>query len=151
MSINKFLASDIQITYCPKLKISQMPIIRTAHDAYKIVYHRWDKGKLQFIEQFKVMFLNRGSRLLGIYEVSSGGISGTVADPKVIFIAALKCCATSIILVHNHPSGNLQISKPDERLTKKIRDAGKLLDIEVLDHLIITNEGYSSLAEEGML
>jgi DNA repair protein RadC len=151
MSISNILVSDIEITYRPKLKISKMPFIKTAQDAYGIVYHRWDKGKIQFIEQLKVMFLNRSNRLLGIYEVSSGGISETVADPKVIFIAALKCCATSMILVHNHPSGNLSISKPDERLTKKIKEAGKLLDIEVLDHLIITSEGYVSFAEDGLL
>lgn len=141
--------SDIEISYKPKLKISQMPQVVTAERAYEIIYERWDKGKLQFIEQFKVLLLNRNSRLLGIYEVSSGGICGTVADPKVIFIAALKACATSIILIHNHPSGNLEPSDQDYALTKKIKAAGMLLDISVLDHLIITNDGYKSFFEEG--
>ena len=75
----------------------------------------------------------------------------TVADPKVIFVAALKSCSSSIILAHNHPSGNLKPSEADLQLTRKIKEAGKLLDIQVLDHLIISSEGYLSFADEGIL
>lgn len=89
--------------------------------------------------------------MLGIYEVSSGGITGTVADPKLIFVAALKASACGIIISHNHPSGNLKPSRPDEDLTAKIKQAGKFLDIQVLDHVIVTSEGYYSFADEGVL
>ncbi len=143
--------SEVQISYNPKLKISQLPRVTDALQAYKLLYEKWDKGKLEFVEQFKVLLLNRSNRVLGIYEVSSGGITGTIVDPKLIFIAALKSCATSIILAHNHPSGNLKPSKDDISITRKIENAGKLLDIAVVDHLIITNEGYISFANEGWM
>ena len=97
------------------------------------------------------MLLNRANKVLGIYEVSTGGMTGTVADPKLIFVAALKAGACNIMLVHNHPSGNLKPSKQDEQLTYKIKEGGKLLDIVLLDHLIISNEGYFSMQDEGLI
>ncbi|WP_317168263.1 JAB domain-containing protein [Pontibacter pamirensis] len=103
------------------------------------------------MEQFKVMLLNRANKVLGIYETSTGGVAGTVADPKLIFVAALKACASSIVLCHNHPSGNLKPSAADLQLTKKIKQGGELLDIAVLDHIILTSESYYSLADEGLL
>jgi len=111
----------------------------------------WDKNKIDFIEQFKVLFLNRANKVLGVYEVSSGGVTGTVADPRVIFAAALKANCCSIIISHNHPSGNLKPSRQDEELTEKIKQAGQLLEIKLLDHLIVCNEGYFSFADEGVL
>jgi DNA repair protein RadC len=95
--------------------------------------------------------MNRARRILGIYELSTGGVAGTVADPKLVFTAALKANACNIILSHNHPSGNLKPSKADEELTKKIKEAGIYLDIKVLDHIIVTSEGYYSFADEGVL
>jgi len=89
--------------------------------------------------------------VLGIVEVSTGGIAGTVADPKLIFAAALKGAATEIILSHNHPSGNLAPSQADIDVTRKIKEGGKLLKIAVLDHIIITSERYFSFADEGLL
>jgi DNA repair protein RadC len=98
-----------------------------------------------------VILLNRAHRVLGIYELSTGGVTGTIADPKLVFTAALKANACSLVLSHNHPSGNLRPSKADEELTMKIKEAGKFLDIQVLDHLIVTSEGYFSFADEGLL
>ena len=95
--------------------------------------------------------MNRANRALGIAQVSHGGISGTVADPKVIFQHALKANASSVILLHNHPSGNTQPSEADIHLTKKLVEGGKLLDIAVLDHLIVTIDGYYSFADEGLI
>ena len=106
---------------------------------------------MDFIEQFKLLLLNRGNRVLGLLEVSSGGVAGTVADPKVIFAAALKASASSIILAHNHPSGQLKPSSADIALTNKLKRGGELLDIQVLDHLILSSEGYYSFADEGMM
>jgi DNA repair protein RadC len=95
------------------------------------------------------MLLNRQNKVTGIFTVSLGGIAGTVADPKLIFGCALKAAASGIILAHNHPSGCLQASHADIDLTKKLRDGGKLLDIQILDHIIITGEAYFSFADEG--
>ncbi|MBD0333245.1 MAG: JAB domain-containing protein, partial [Chitinophagaceae bacterium] len=90
-------------------------------------------------------------RVLCLFNVSSGGITGTVADPRLIYTAALKVNAVSLILCHNHPSGSLKPSRADEELTQKIKSAGAFLDIKVLDHLIISSEGYYSFADEGLL
>src|SRR5438128_11419076 len=97
------------------------------------------------------MFLNRANNVLGMYDVSTGGISGTVADTRVIFVAALKANACGIIISHNHPSGNLKPSRQDEELTQKIKLAGQLLDIKLMDHAIVTADGYYSFADEGLL
>jgi DNA repair protein RadC len=120
-------------------------------DAYNLLIENWDTGKIDFVEQFKVLMLNRANKVLGIFEASTGGVSGTVADPKIIFAAALKSNACSIILSHNHPSGNLKPSEADLRLTKKLKEAGTFMEQPVLDHIIITSESYLSMADEGLL
>ncbi len=102
-------------------------------------------------EVFAVVFLNRGNKITHLEIISEGGITGTVADPRIILKKALEHDATAIILCHNHPSGNLKPSKADELLTQKIKQASALLDIHVMDHIIVSNEGYFSFADEGYL
>lgn len=102
-------------------------------------------------EEFWIVLLNRANNVLSQHLISKGGQAGTVADPKIIFQAALENHAASIILSHNHPSGNLKPSQADINLTRKLRDAGQLLDIPVLDHVIFTNTSYFSFADEGIL
>lgn len=133
------------------VKASERPKLTSSHQVYECLVSSWDKGNLEYIEEFKAILLNRANRLLGIQDVSKGGIAGTVADPKVILSAALSSGASSVILTHNHPSGNLNPSREDILLTKKIVEGAKLLDISVLDHVIVTAEGYYSFADEGMI
>ena len=102
-------------------------------------------------EEFWVVLLNRANVVMRTVSISRGGVAGTVADPKLIFKEALEQLASSIILVHNHPSGNRNPSAADIALTRKLKDAGLLLDLPVLDHLIYTDQGYHSFADEGML
>ena len=102
-------------------------------------------------EEFWVVLLNRGNRVIKKESFSSGGISGTVADSRLIFKRALEELACSMILVHNHPSGSLKPSQADINLTKKMKESGKMLDIPVLDHIIFTNNGYFSFADESMI
>ena len=102
-------------------------------------------------EVFGVVFLNRANKVKHYEVISIGGITGTVADPRVIFKKALAADAVGIILFHNHPSGNLQPSKADEELTKKIVQAATLFDIRILDHIIVSEYGYFSFADEGLL
>jgi DNA repair protein RadC len=102
-------------------------------------------------EEFWVLLLNRANRLVKKKRVSEGGVSGTVADPKIIFKLAIDELASGIIIVHNHPSGNLRPSESDIHLTKKIKESGKLLEISLLDHLIIAHDRYFSFADEGMM
>jgi DNA repair protein RadC len=102
-------------------------------------------------EVFVVMYLNQSNKVLHHEIVSEGGITGTIADPRIIFKNALANNATSIVLSHNHPSGNLKPSRQDELLTEKLKQAAQFLDIKVLDHIIVSEEGYFSFAEEGLL
>jgi DNA repair protein RadC len=102
-------------------------------------------------EVFAVLFLNQANRIIHFETISSGGLTGTVADPRIILKKALEERAVSIILCHNHPSGNLQPSRADRDLTEKIRDAARLFDIKLLDHVIVSPEGYMSFADDGLL
>ncbi|HYO22910.1 MAG TPA: DNA repair protein RadC [Flavisolibacter sp.] len=102
-------------------------------------------------EVFAVIFLNRSNKINDFKIISEGGITGTVADPRVILKRALEEDAVSLILCHNHPSGSLKPSKADEELTYKIKEAAKYFDIKVLDHLIVSDDGYFSFADEGIL
>jgi len=102
-------------------------------------------------EEFWLLLLNRANKIIKKQPISQGGVSGTVADPKIIFNHALNHLASSVVLIHNHPSGNLKPSETDKRLTKQLFEAGKLLEIAVLDHLIYTNNGYFSFADENLL
>ncbi len=122
--------------------------ITCSRDAYEeLVPHLLDKPH----EEFWILLLNRANEVLRPVQVSAGGVSGTVADPKMIFKFALEQLASGMILSHNHPSGNLMPSQADKDLTRRLRDAGKLLDIPVLDHLIFTDKAYFSFADEGIL
>lgn len=102
-------------------------------------------------EEFWVLLLNRANRVIKKQQISLGGVHGTVADPKIIFKIALEELASGIIVAHNHPSGNLTASQQDIDLTKKLKEAGKLLEIQLLDHLIIAGKNYYSFADEGIL
>ena len=145
--------SEIDIVYKKKVtcKVSERPLISTSSDGYKVCLHYWNQDKIELLEEFKVLFLSRANRVLQILPVSQGGITGTVADPRLILAGAIKVAACAMILVHNHPSGNLKPSRADEELTSKIKEAAKYFDIKILDHLIITSEGYYSFADEGLL
>jgi len=144
-------AAEVELVYKSKVKASERPHIKTSKDAADLLKHLWSDDKIDFVEQFKVLFLNRANKVLGVFEASSGGVTGTVADPKLIFVAALKANACGIIISHNHPSGNLKPSQCDEQLTLKIKYAGQFLDIKLLDHIIVSSEGYYSFADEGLL
>lgn len=146
-----YQVAEIQLSYRQKVKPSEMPKIASSRDAYDILLQGWDQDKISLQEQFKVLFLNRAHKVLGQLELSTGGVSGTVADPKIIFVAALRAMASGIIISHNHPSGNLTASQSDIDLTKKLKEAGKFLELQLLDHIIVTTEGYFSFADEGML
>jgi len=122
--------------------------VRTSADAYE--YLRPVLSDLPH-EEFWLLLLNRANKIMESERISIGGVSGTVADLKVIFKRSIDRLASSIILAHNHPSGNLRPSQADKNLTKKVVAGGKLLDIAVLDHLIITDEGYFSFADEHLL
>lgn len=143
--------SEVELVYRPKIKNSERPVIHDSKDTCNVLRQLWNDNKIDMQEEFKVLFLNRSNKVTGVYNVSTGGITGTIADPRLIFAAAIKSLSTGIILAHNHPSGNLKPSKADEELTNKIKEGGKFLDIKVFDHIIITSENYFSFADEGLI
>lgn len=130
------------------LDVDEKPKISSSKDAYQAI-----KADLLDIphEEFWVLILNRANRVIKKHQISQGGVAGTVADPKIIYKSALDSLASGIILAHNHPSGNLTPSQADIDLTKKLREAGKMLEIQVLDHIIVAGQKYFSFADEGML
>jgi len=144
--------NEISIEYQGNFKMKEAPKINSSVSAVELLFDRWDKDRIGLQECFKVLLLNNSNKVKGIFEVSSGGITGTLVDVRILFAVILKSLTTSVILCHNHPSGNLKPSEADKRLTQKIKNAGDFLDIKLLDHLIITPDGdYFSFADEGIL
>ena len=142
--------SEITVQYKPTK--ANRPKIISSSEALSILRGFFSEDTIELQEQFIAMYLNRANRVIGVYKVSVGGITGTVADPRLILSVALKSAATSIILAHNHPSGNLKPSTADMELTTKIKMAAQLMDITVLDHLIVSSDdGFLSFADEGLL
>ncbi|KVV16238.1 JAB domain-containing protein [Flavobacterium sp. TAB 87] len=148
---NWLIVSEIELSYKSRVKASERPQITSSKSAYEIALQLWNPNTIELFEEFKILLLNNSNKVLGAYEVSSGGITGTVVDLRLIFAAALKANATAIIMIHNHPSGKLIASDADNQITAKVKAAGKLLDIQLLDHLIITRENYYSFTDEGAL
>ncbi len=126
----------------------EKPVISTSNDIARFLQSKFRDLRHEI---FAVLYLNRANKVKHFEIISEGGITGTVADPRVILRKALEEDAVSIILCHNHPSGSLRPSRADEQLTAKIKGAAMLFDIHVLDHIIVSEEGYFSFADEGLL
>jgi DNA repair protein RadC len=144
------ILSEIHVSYKPGL-ISSTTTINNSQNAYEIFKSLFPADTISLQEQFVVLYLNRANRVIGSYQLSKGGIAGTIADVRLILSVALKTLASGLILAHNHPSGNLKPSEADQQITSKIRQAAKLLDIELIDHIIISSEGYYSFADDAIL
>ena len=129
-------------------EVREKPFIRTSADSFEYIYP--EVADLPH-EEFYVLYLNKSNKVLTHKHVSSGGISGTVADTKIILKTAVELLASSIIAVHNHPSGNIAPSQADIELTRKLKEAAKILDVNLLDHLIIGEKKYYSFSDQGIL
>lgn len=126
-------------------------IISSSRDAYAQLKKMYDPDTINLQEEFIIMTMNRRNEVLSYYKLSKGGMTGTVVDTRMLFIAILLSGSTGVILSHNHPSGNLKPSPEDEGITRRIQEAGKLLDIHIHDHLILTDDGYYSFADNGKM
>lgn len=138
--------SEIQVSYRPKM--SSRTQITSANEAYETLLPLFPEETIQLQERFVVLYLNRANKVIGSYQLSTGGLAGTIADIRLILSVGLKCMASSIILAHNHPSGVMRPSEADRKLTSKIKEAAALMDIEVLDHIILGPNEYFSFAEQ---
>lgn len=144
--------AKVRLTYKSKVKASERPIIRCSQDMYKLLINSvYDPETIEHHESLKLILMNRAGRVLGIHTVSIGGTGECSADIKIMMQAAILANATGIILCHNHPSGNLSSSTQDELLTQRVSKVCKLMDMNLLDHIIITSESYFSFADSGKL
>jgi len=148
---NPHTISEIKLTYTRKVKTEDRPKVNNSETAYELFRANWDDMTINLFEEFKILLLDRNNACMGIVPISKGGVSGTVVDAKLVFGSALKARACSIILGHNHPSGNLRASPQDKSLTDKLSKAGHVLDMPILDHIILTNDGYLSFADKNYL
>ncbi len=143
--------AEVKISYQPKVKACDRPKVASSRAAFELLKNNWDLDTLEFVESFKIILLNRANRVLGVSQIGIGGTSSVVVDQKLVFITALKANACAMILAHNHPSGDVFPSEQDRRITKRLVEMGRILDISVLDHMIISPDNYFSFADEGEL
>lgn len=144
--------NEIKVSYRQEIPESYWKKISSSESAAEVLFDHWDKSTIGLQESFKVVLLNNGNKVKGIYEISRGGIKGTLVDLRILFAVILKSLTVSIILCHNHPSGTLKASANDKKITEKVRKASKLFDIIVLDHIILAPDGsYYSFADNGFI
>jgi DNA repair protein RadC len=152
MKTQQTTIAEVQLIYKSKVKASDRKKISCSNDAYQIFLENWNPEIIEFVEEFKILLLNRSNSVLGIMEVTRGGLSGTVTDVRIVFQAAIKANASGLICGHNHPSSNMNPSESDNRITQKIKEAGNILDIQLLDHIILGPDGdYYSFADNGRI
>lgn len=143
--------AEVQLKYqCPQ-PMDSYPTITTPIDALTLLRSIWNEDHIQLKEEFVVLLLNTAKKCLGWSKISSGGSKATIVDPAAVYQVALLSNASSILLAHNHPSGNVKPSQADKTLTERIENAGEMLGIAVNDHVIITADGYSSFRARGLL
>ena len=144
-----YTVGEVELTY--KSTSRSRSKIYSSEDAYKILLPTYKEGTICYKEYFKVLLLSQSNQVLGYTLISEGGITETCADVRVILQAALLTNSVALVLAHNHPSGNLKPSRQDMEITKQVKEAAKLMRISVIDHLILTDAGYYSFADEGLL
>ena len=146
----EFKVAEVKLSYRRK-KNAEKIIIKSSEDAYKVLKNTYSSSDIQYRESFKVLYLNNSGEVLGVNIIGVGGVTETTADVRVIMQGALLANATRIILCHNHPSGLAKPSREDISVTHRISEGGKILRIEVVDHIIVTEDNYYSFADEGNL
>ncbi|MDR7208415.1 JAB domain-containing protein [Flavobacterium piscis] len=142
------IIAEINVSYSTNSRVKQK--ITSSLTAFEVLQSSWNSEILELQEEFKVLLLNRANEVLGLYNMSKGGLSSTIVDLRLLFGVALKANASSIIICHNHPSGKLVPSEADKEITRRIKESCKLLDIHFFDHIIISHLGYFSFAENNV-
>jgi len=145
------MMAEVEIIYKSKTKRDERPVCTRSSDIYKYLLSIWNHNKIDYVEEMVIVCFNSRNQAIGWAKIASGSGTGVVCDPKLIFQVALLHNASNIAIAHNHPSGDRYPSEADKSITKKIHQAGKILDIRLLDHLVITEETYYSFADEGHL
>ena len=152
MKKEMFKVNEVSLHYKLKHDTTDYPIINNSKLAADIFFESWDKDTIALEEQFKVLYLNRNNRVIGLYTAGIGGVAGTVVCNKKILACGLKIVASGMIIAHNHPSGNNKPSEQDRIVTKSLKECGKIMDIKLLDHIIILPNGnFVSFADNAEL
>jgi hypothetical protein len=152
MKSEMFKVNVVSLCYKQKYDTTEYPIINNSKLAADILYESWDKDTIALEEQLKVLYLNHRNQVIGLYTVSVGGLTGTVVCNKKILACGLKIVASGMIIAHNHPSGNKMLSEQDRKITKSLQECGKIMNINVLDHIIVLPNGdYTSFADNNEL
>lgn len=141
--------AELLVSYSPQIVSTQK--ISSSRETYSLITNHWNLDTIEMLEEVKILLLNKSNKVLGVYDLSKGGTSSSIIDVKIVLSIALKSLASGIIIVHNHPSGNLSPSKADIDITEKLKSACKIMEIDLLDHLIITKEDHFSFADDGLL
>jgi len=141
--------AEIQIAY--RTKPENKVVITNSKVAYDLILDHWSMDTIELQEESKILLLNAANKVLGVHDLSKGGVSSSILDVKIILGIALKCLASGVILVHNHPSGNMVASDADLKITKKLGLACEIMEMRLLDHLIISKDNYLSLADSGLM
>jgi len=142
--------AEIELSYKPKKLLTNRRKITNSEDAYSVLLETWDKNTIELFEAFKLVLLNNSNEVLGVCSLSSGGLSSTIVDLRLLFSIALKSCASAIITAHNHPSGKLKPSTADISIYRRIQEVAKFHDIKYLDNLIVTTSGKLSFSDENV-
>jgi DNA repair protein RadC len=149
MTVRNFTVSEVKLVYKNKVKAADRIQINNPQDAFEVFWEAWDKEIIEHIEEMKMLLMDRSNKVLGIVSLSKGGTTGTVIDIKVMMQYALKANAHGIILAHNHPSGNLNPSDADRKITERAEKGCKTLEIHLMDHLIISpGKEYRSMMSQ---
>lgn len=141
--------SEVEMVY--KSRCADKPRLTSSDDMYKALLDVWDKGQIEYRESVKLVLMNTGMKCLGIITLSDGGMNAANVDVRMVMQAALLANASVICLAHNHPSGNRRPSREDDMLTERLKKAGELLFITLVDHIIVTTDGYYSYNDEGRI
>lgn len=147
-----YTIDQITLIYEPRISLSKRPKVSSSFEAYQLLKANWST-QISLLEEFNILLLDNQAHVLGMTQISKGGLSSTPVDIRLAFITALNAKSTAMILAHNHPSGSLKPSSQDRSLTQVFVDAGKILNIKVLDHIILTPEDgvYYSFSDEGQI
>ena len=151
MQTKELIPPEVNISFDSKRRQNTAFYTTSSSETYEILKGIYDYKTIDLFEQFYVLFLNRRNRIIAFRELSRGGTFGTYVDIRIMMLIAINCNSSSIIVSHNHPSGQLSPSGVDKKLTNRIRVACTLFDMKLLDHLIVTSDGYYSFVDEGLI
>ena len=146
-----YKVAEVELSYKNRVPYNERKKVLSSHDAYNLLVNNHDDDTIDYKENFKVLYLNQASQVVGCFTLSQGGITATCVDVRNVMQGALLTNAVAMILAHNHPSGNTRPSRDDDKITNQLVKAGELLNIRVIDHIIFTREGFYSFNDEGKI